>query len=66
MVIDGMQGLIIRPGDTLLIAPTDRLSDADLDMLREQFDQVKVVVVEGATAFAVYRPDAPPAVTDKT
>jgi hypothetical protein len=63
MVIEGMQGLVVRPGDTLLIALNRRLNDdefADMrDRLRGECPQLdKVLFVEDVAALAVYRPDA--------
>jgi len=62
MVIESMQGLVVRPGDTLLIALHDQPTQAEADDLRAQFvaqftDTVKVVFVAGVSALAVYRPD---------
>lgn len=63
MVIEGIQGLVIRPGDTLLIALYDQPTQAEADELRAQFvekftDTVKVVFIGGVVALAAYRPDA--------
>ena len=57
-------GLIVRPGDTLLLRTDQHLSDAELDELRERVreklpDLAGIAVLEGFTALAVYRPDPP-------
>lgn len=55
-------GLIVRPGDSLLISFAERISDAEFEELQQELsDRLpgldKIVVFENVTAMAVYRPD---------
>lgn len=54
--------VIVRPGDTLVVARTDDVTDVELDELMTSMTTllpgVEVVVVNRCTGLAVYRPDA--------
>ncbi|MFB4312917.1 hypothetical protein [Actinomadura sp. 21ATH] len=55
---------VARPGDTLIIAFDRRLSNAEIDSIGTHFQEqlgIRVALVEGATGFAVYRPEPEPA-----
>lgn len=58
-------GLIVRPGDTLLLCTEQRLDDEQLDELRHRVremlpDLAGIAILEGFAALAVYRPDPEP------
>jgi hypothetical protein len=65
MSVPNFHGLIVRPGDTLLLCTEQRLSDAEVDDLRMRVreklpDLAGIAVLEGFAALAVYRPDPEP------
>lgn len=53
-------GLVVRPGDTLIVAVARDTSMADAvrlkSLLSERLPDIEVVVVPGAEQFAAYRP----------
>lgn len=59
-----MNGVVVRPGDTLIIAMGDGrlMTDEDAERMRRELRahipmSVGIAVIEGAVGFAVYRPD---------
>lgn len=62
---DGYRGLVVKPGDTVLIGLPETVTERDLNSIAKRIhealpDDVKVVVVRGAQ-FAVHSPNnAPP------
>ena len=54
--------VMVRPGDTLVIGVADadpsQFDDDTVVQIRAALPDVKVVVIENVSAFAVYRPDA--------
>lgn len=58
-----MAGLVVRPGDTLILLCKDRSTQADVAWLREELEArlpgLKVAVLEGIDQIAAYRPVPP-------
>ena len=52
--------VMVRPGDTLVIGVTDadpsQFDENTVAQIRAALPDVKVVVIDGVSAFAVYRP----------
>lgn len=63
--IQVLEGLVVRPGDTLILSFDRHLTDAEYTRIREDLRAclpgiANLAVVEGASAMAVYRPDVFP------
>lgn len=56
-------GLIVRPGDTLILVSKTLLSDEEIDRLRTDFKErlpdIKIAVLENFDQIAAYRPVPP-------
>lgn len=62
-VLDGVSSaLVLRPGDTLVVAFNRRLTLAELDELREQIETelpgIKGAIFDDAAQIAAYRPES--------
>lgn len=59
------KGLIVRPGDTLILITESRITVEDLDrmmaQLAESLPGVKIAIVEGFSQALAYRPAGPDA-----
>jgi hypothetical protein len=60
--LGALDGLIVRPGDTLILAFPDRLTHQRVDQLRTEVrerlpDLAGLACVEGVSAIGAYRPD---------
>lgn len=56
------RGLVVRPGDALIVAVPDALSVADVDELRDKVMRrlpglAEVIVITRVTSMAAFRPD---------
>lgn len=56
-----LTGLIVRPGDTLLLTTSTKLSMSELDgycaALQAHLPEVRVVILDCIEGMAAYRPD---------
>jgi hypothetical protein len=66
-MVDNLRGLVIRPGDKLVIAFNRSLSEDEYrevrDVIRSRMPDVPVLIVEDAAGVAVYRADETPTET---
>lgn len=62
-----VSGLVVRPGDTLIIGVTTPMTDEEIDHMAKVVDErmpgLKVAIVDHVNALAAYRPDPEPAPT---
>ncbi|MGW3428890.1 hypothetical protein ACWDHW_13180 [Streptomyces melanosporofaciens] len=57
-----MKGIIVRPGDKLVLCVNHPMREEEYDRLRESLrplfdDSVEIAVIENVTGLAVYRPN---------
>lgn len=63
------RGLVVRPGDSLIVATPEYLSPADLDELRTKIagrlpGLAEVIVIPRVTSMAAFRPETPQEIHD--